>query len=306
MKRDCYYYVAHGKWIPLGKDLSIAKMKWAELEGVANNQTFNSALDKYLISTDFTKLAPNTQRSYQGAAKKLRDVFGRVSCKNITSAHIYQYLDQHPSKAVANIGLVVIKQSLEKARRYGWIQVNPANDIEKHTLQGRKRYLEDTEYQAIYKNASDTLKSIMTLAYLSGQRPIDIRKIEMSDIRDDGLYIHQQKTGAKQLFMWTDDLREAIRKAKEVKGIRLSKMLFVTVRGVAVSETTLWKWWKEACAKAGIKEAQFRDIRAKSATDAENEGQDYQAILGHTSKAMSDKYVKRFKTQKVQPLQRKI
>jgi integrase len=55
---------------------------------------------------------------------------------------------------------------------------------------------------------------------------------------------------------------------------------------------------------AGVPDAQFRDLRAKAATDAEAAGMDYQAILGHTTRAMSDRYVKAMRTIKAQPLRK--
>jgi integrase len=43
----------------------------------------------------------------------------------------------------------------------------------------------------------------------------------------------------------------------------------------------------------------FHDIRAKAATDSKGEGLDYQALLGHSKRDMSDRYVKARTTDKV-------
>jgi len=298
--------VVNDKWTPLGNNLNLARIRWAEFEGVSDSRTFNAALDKYLASSDFSSLARNTQKSYISSADTLRKIFGKTPCKAITPAHIYEFMDKYPSKAVANVGLCVIKNSMERARRSGWIQVNPGNSIDRHKMKPRGRYLEDHEYQTIYQHASDILKAAMKIAYFTGARQIDVIKMRLSDITEAGVYIMQQKTKKKQLFMWNDELKDAIDQAKAITRPIRGMTLFCSDSGGVYSDHHLYKHWKAACLKAGVEDAQFRDLRSKSATDAENLGQDYQAILGHTSKAMSDRYVKKFKVDRVQPLRKKI
>jgi integrase len=52
--------------------------------------------------------------------------------------------------------------------------------------------------------------------------------------------------------------------------------------------------------------AQFRDIRAKAATDAKKGGQDYQKLLGHANPAMSERYIKRREAVIAEPVRRKL
>jgi len=82
--------------------------------------------------------------------------------------------------------------------------------------------------------------------------------------------------------------------------------LLCTNKGQPYSYTTLNTWWLEAVEKSGIKDVVFHDIRGKSATDAKRSSIDYQALLGHTSKSMSDRYIKLEEAQRVESLQRKI
>ena len=82
--------------------------------------------------------------------------------------------------------------------------------------------------------------------------------------------------------------------------------LLCTERGRKYQYAKLNGMWIEARTSAGIEDAQFRDIRAKSATDAKRGGQDYQALLGHTTKAMSDSYIKLEDAQIVEPQRRSL
>ncbi len=305
-KGDYYYHVANRRWTALGKDLQIARIKWAELEGVTDNRNFSAALDRYLASDQYEKLAANTKRSYKTMSEVVRKVFGHMNCKSITPAHIYQFLEKYPSKGNANVGVNVIKNSLERARRLGWIIENPCVDIARNATVSRRRYLTDSEYQSIAQHANAALRAIMKVAYLTGQRQSDIIKMRLSDVTDEGIFVMQKKTGKRQLFTWTEELREAVADAKALERPIRGMTLFCTARGKPYNASNLRKAWDDARTKAGIPDAQFRDLRSKAATDAENTGQDYQAILGHTSKAMSDKYVKQYKVDKVTPLRKKI
>jgi len=51
-------------------------------------------------------------------------------------------------------------------------------------------------------------------------------------------------------------------------------------------------WWSAATEKAQVIDAHFHDIRGKAATGGKRVGLDYQALLGHSTKAMSDRYIK--------------
>lgn len=306
MKGKSYYHVANNKWTPLGQDEALAKIKWAQLEGVNNTDSFDAAIDKYLASKKFNDLAHNTKRSYLAQVADIRKVFGKVRCKNISASDIYLYMDKHPSSGGANNGLNVIIGALDSAIRAGWVHDNQGKLIKRHTIKGRGRYLEDDEYKLIYEQATPVLRSIMTVAYLTASRMVDVTKMLLSDIKENGVLVIQQKTGAKQLYMWTPELLEAVKYAKKLDRPIRGLTLFCTSRGKPYEHSNLRKLWREACTKAGIENAQFRDLRSKSATDAKEDGQDHQKLLGHTTKAMSDKYVKKFSVEKVEPLRRKI
>lgn len=306
-KGNSFYYVSGSTWEPLGQDYSVALLRWAENEGMPTKETLNSAIDLYFASSKFESLSDNTKTTYKSRAKNIRKIMGMRTCKSIEPLHIYAYMDKNPSNAGANQGLVVLYHALEEARKRGWIRDNPAVKIEKHGTKRRGRYITDEEYRKIYEAGTDLVKAVMKLNYLIGQRPIDIFKLRLQDITDEGIFIQQKKTDKKQLFTWTKELREAVDQAKALpRPVRNLTTLFCKTTGKPYDTREFRYQWKAACKLAGVENAQFRDIRAKAGTDAYNGGQDHQAILGHTTKAMSDTYVKQFKVDKVEPLRKKI
>jgi len=64
--------------------------------------------------------------------------------------------------------------------------------------------------------------------------------------------------------------------------------------------------WIAARTAAGIPDAQFRDIRAMAAKASKDGGQDFQALLGHTTRAMSERYIKGRQTVVAEPVRRKL
>jgi hypothetical protein len=57
---------------------------------------------------------------------------------------------------------------------------------------------------------------------------------------------------------------------------------------------------------AGVLDAQFRDIRVMAARQAEADGLDYQALLGHTTRKMSDRYLKGRRTVVAEPVRKRL
>jgi integrase len=77
-------------------------------------------------------------------------------------------------------------------------------------------------------------------------------------------------------------------------------------KGRQITKGRMERAWQAARAAAGVEDIQFRDIRAKSATEAERRGQDYQKLLGHTSAAMSERYLRGRRVERVEPLKGKL
>lgn len=307
IKGGAYYYVTVGqprKWIGLGKDLARARSMWAQLEsgGAVSGDHFPSLLQEWISSEQYTLLAAATKKTYQTLIDLLPKVFdGPIAA--VQPQHVAQFMDAHASKAQANIGRVILSNVFDMAIRRGIIPgPNPVKMIEKFTIKGRDRYLTDDEFTAIRTSANDVVRVAMDLAVLTGARITDVLKITLADCRDDGLYIQQHKTGKRQLFTWSDALREAIATARRLPRPIRGMHLLCTNRGKPYTYSAFYTIWSNACRKAGVVDVHFHDIRGKAATEAKRHGQDYQAILGHATQAMSDKYIKQRDIERIEPV----
>lgn len=309
-KGDMYYYVtstAPRKWIKLDENLGKARVKWAQIEngGVLSGSAFPVVLQEWLCGEQYLKLAPLTKKTYQTLIYVLPTVFDGPM-EAIKPVHVAQFMDAYPSKSQANIGRVILGNVFDYAIRRGLVDcINPAKAIKKHVIAGRTRHLTDAEFNAIRDKANDSVKVAMDIAYLTGARISDVLKIRFTDLQEDGLFIEQHKTKKRQLFTWTESLSEVISLARKIpRPVKNITHLLCTRVGKAYSYAAFYQVWSIAVANAGISDVHFHDIRGNAATEAKKQGQDYQAILGHASKSMSEKYIKAREIETVQTVKR--
>jgi integrase len=301
-KGDCYYYVTTTKprkWIRLDKSLAVAKQMWASLEGAGTPGTFESLANKFLA--ECTKyLAENTRRNYTSHGNILISVFGHMQLSEIKPHHIGNYLDRHSSPMSANIQIGLMSTMFERALRWGMADTNPCKGVRRNKMKPRDRYITDEEYRAIRNKAPDWLQVAMDISLLTALRESDVLKIKLADIDDQHLTVIQKKTKKRQTYVITEALNSAISKAKALdRGSVRSLYLIFDYSGRRYSEKMLQEKFRKARDEAGISDVVFHDIRAKAATDSKGEGLDYQALLGHSKRDMSDRYVKARTTDKV-------
>lgn len=308
LKSGTYYYVTSTKprkWISLGKDIGDAKKEWARLESDTGT-TGNLAplIDEYLSSDKFMSLAKNTQTQYKSVANQLKIRFEDFNVEDIRPKHIAAWQDAHHSKINANTGKSILASVLKIAIRRGLIDRNPASEISRINIKPRGRYITDEEYLAIKSHADPVLKAVMDLSYVTSSRISDVLAIRLSNITEDGMLVRQIKTKKLQLFQHNAALDKAIENAKAIDRPFRGLYLLCTMRGKPYSYNQLNLMWLDAREKAGVLDVHFHDIRGKSATDAKRDGMDYQALLGHATKAMSDRYIKIEDAQSIEPMRK--
>lgn len=309
-KGDVYYHVSSTlprKWTGLSTNLAEAKLKWAQLEGGYTDSTgLFTALAARYITECIDGMAESTKRQYRIQANVLDSVFGTMRLAEIKPLHIAQYLDNHKSKTSANNEMALMSAMFEKAMRWGWTDKNPIKGVKRNSVKQRDRYITDEEFISIRENAPDYLRCMMDVGYVTGMRISDIIAIKMQDISPDGIAVQQKKTGKRQLFTITPELDAVINAAKGLRRTVRSLYLICNKQGRQVKYCTFRIAFAAACEQAGVQDVHFHDIRAKAATDAKKLGQDYQRLLGHSNRAMSDRYVKTRETESVTPLKNKL
>lgn len=316
---ESYYYNGYDesgkRWeIPLGRDLNEAKRKWAELECKpipADVSVMRHLFDRYIRDVLPSK-APSTQRENLDAIRQLRVVFDDAPIDAISPHDIARYRDARSAKVRANREIALMSHVFNMAREWGYSQKeNPCRGVRKNKETPRDFYADKDVWNAVYALACDELKDAMDLNYLSGQRPADVLKMRVTDVKDGYLEVRQGKTKKfLRIMLENQGVRSELGHVIDRINARTHKMRSAFL--VSLPDGQPLKKWTlrtrfEAARNAAAKQAlaedretlaariaqfQFRDIRSKAASEIV----DVMAaskLLGHTDRQITEKVYRR-------------
>lgn len=288
-KHGAFYYVHRNKWTRLSDDYGDALRIYAGL--ISPNQGGMPALlDRFIGQA---KLAHKTLKTYRICVERLKTAFEAFEPNQVLPRHLYEYFTaKEVSDGMAAHFRSVMVGAMQLAVREGLVDRNLMREVEQFKSGKRERYLSNTEFATIREKATPTLRSIMDVCYMTGQRIGDVLAIKLADLTKDGIVFVQQKTGTKLCVGWSAELEEAVREAKSLHTCVRGLTLFHTRKGTPFAYWTIRTLWDRACKESGVENAHIHDIRAKAATDAKREGIDSKALLGHKSDAVHLRYLR--------------
>jgi integrase len=290
-KHGAYWHVRAGKWTRLSADLGEALHRYAAIISTVQG-SMPDVIDQALADKH-SRVKPNTFAQYAIAAKRLKEVFAEFAPGQVRRKHVKQLMEHlRATPNMANRIRTVLMIVMDYACDMELAESNPAREVKPYPEGKRGRYLDDAEYQAVHIAARPQLAAIMDIAYLTAQRIGDVLSIRRADLTDEGILFRQQKTEVPLLVRWNPDLRGAVERAKALHGNVKALTLFHSRRGDPLSYYTVRDQWDEACKRAGINDAHLHDLRAKGITDAKRQGKDPQRLAGHTSEAMTRRYLR--------------
>jgi integrase len=295
-----YYADLAGKRIPLGTDLARAIAAWERLtSGSAGPATFSRVAAAYRAEALPSK-ARATQEAYGHHLARLKEAFGDALLTDIEPQHLAQYFRLRSHKPAALLELAVFSAVWAWAAGEGYTSGPcPRALLRLEHPAPRSRYISDAEFAAIREAAPQWVADAMDLALLTGQRPGDILGWRLSDAQEGHLQVRQGKTGTRLRIALTGELA-ALLEAIRARPRRISGGWIVQdAAGQRVPVKRLGSAFQAAAAKAGVADVQFRDLRAKSASDSETLAA-AQDRLGHQSAAVTARVYRR--GPKVRPL----
>jgi len=307
---------------------------------VSNAMTFRVAAERYQREVLPTKARATQEVNIRELAWLLKFFDDPpVAMDEIQPVHVRQYMDWRVQETIkiklaANAARAATgKPTLPVAKDEGSVRANrekalfshiwnfarskgitsaanPCAGIKGYSEKGRDVYVEDDVYKSVHDAAEAPLRDAMDLAYLTGQRPADVLKLTRADIKDGAIGIRQNKTGAKLRIAVEGELAALLERisSRKVMGMGLVNM----PDGTPMSRSELRGALDRARAAASaaqpalaakIRQFQFRDLRAKAATDKEEAhgivaAQDQ---LGHSTATMTKHYVRHRKGKLVTP-----
>lgn len=290
-KNGGYFYVKRGKWHPLGRNRAKAMAAYGLLyEGEPGSmpELIAKAMEEITRS-----VKPNTAAQYRVAgrrlSKKLAD-FRPAEVTHSTVAGIRKDLAGTPN--MANRCITVLRMVFHYATENEIVATNPVIGAKRFTEKKRKRLLTPEEVEAIRAASGERLQLIIDLAIRTGQRIGDVLKIHRADLLPSGIRFEQKKTGAKLIIKWTDELREAASRAKALNQNIRALTLLANRRGKAPDYSTIKIQWDKARKAAGVPDANLHDLRAYAATHAKRQGLPPTPLLGHTTPAQTERYLR--------------
>lgn len=292
-------------WRKLSTDRAEALRLWAQLEGVREDDSsrlFSIIVKRYVREVYPTK-ALRTRKDNDKEFVNLLRVFGHMPIDAILPMHIREYMDLRGqvAKVRANREKALFSHVFNKAREWGYTAAqNPCQGVRGFRETGRSQYVTDAEFEKVKAHAHFTVADAMDLALLTGQRPADVLKMRCTDIRDGALWVTQNKTGARLAIEITGELASVIARISTRPRRAISAFLIQDENGQPVSQLALRTRFDKARQLAGVT-FQFRDIRAKAATDTGDLAHS-QKLLAHKNRDMTEHYVRSRVGERVRPL----
>jgi len=262
--------------------------------------------DKYMAEVVPTK-APRTQRDNCYEVRFLRAALSKMDPKAFKPRHGYAYYNTRKEKshrrALAEMAL--LSHVFTKAVEWGVVDENPCKQIRKQRPKPRQRYVTEQEYEAAYKIMPPMVQCAMDLAILTSLRPADLLGLERSNLIDAGIQIDTRKTGKRLIIQWSDELSRVVKRALGLPP-HIRQPVISNRRGKPYTVDGFNSIWyrrmKQAVADKEnplIESFQFRDLRAKSASDDTPESAT--ARLGHSDPRLTE-HIYRRKPALVRPL----
>lgn len=297
-----YYYVKRNKWHPLSKDYYRAVAQVAAREAPTDDWRDLVAMvyNRYEKRHKDGELASATIEQYRGVRARIEYGFHEFTPDIVTTADITAFLDLYEDTPnIANRMLTVIKAIFERAVRQGICAANPAYSVKRFDEGKRDRYLTDSEYKAIRAKANAHTRLIMDMCYLTAQRISDVLSIKHADISAEGIRFEQNKSKGKNkssrlLVESTPELVSLVKEAKALHRVEALSHYLFHPRGKSkpYSYRGIKDNFDRAKNRAKVENVTIHDIRAKAITDAKKAGLDPQALAGHKSAAMTERYIR--------------
>ncbi|MFJ2456374.1 tyrosine-type recombinase/integrase [Pseudomonas protegens] len=305
-KHGAYYLIRKGKWKRLGTDLQASLAEYAKLLDKTCQGGMPKLIDdalEHMRTRSKPPLKPNTIKQYETACERLKDAFADFEPREVLPRHVVA-LKMHMADTpnMSNRIISVLRAVFNFALEQQIVDSNPCTGVRRHPEHKRDRYITHAEFEAICANSSENMRAIYEMCYLTGQRIGDVLAIRLADISEDGIAFKQEKTNAKLLVQMTPDLEDLIARVKALPRKIRGLTLFCSPRGgKPVHYGSVKEAFAISCKKAGVKDATLHDLRAKSLSDTDDQGNDAQKLGGHTDAKMTQRYLRLRKINVGQP-----
>lgn len=281
-KHGRYYYVDRNRWHALSRVGAGVSALYDSLQAFTGDVpgTLGQIMALY-IARALPDLKPASRPEYVRIIQaRLLHHFGHMLPNALERTHVAQYLELRKREGApigGNRERAVLGSVLSWAMRFGWVDENVCLGVRRNKETPATRYVANDELRVVLDRAPQALTDLLAVAYLTGLRQTDLIILQKSAVSAKGITLRQSKDGKLRELTWTPALRFFIERATARSD---GPFVFVSERGKP------WSKWGLQSAMRRLKPGfQFRQLRAKAASDAEHN------VLGHDA-AMLTRYVR--------------
>lgn len=284
-KNGRYYYVDKNQWHPLTRISEGSTPLYAALQSFTTDRpaTYGQLMILY-IARALPDLREATRPEYVRIINaRLQHHFGHVILNRLQSSDVAQYLQirQDEGAAIgANRERAVLGSIISWGMRFGWCSSNPCFGVRRNREVPSRRYVTDSELTAAFERASEPMKDLLAVAFLTGLRQGDLRILTKANITARGIELRQSKDGKLRIIEWSAALKFFVERALTRAQEAQSEFVFVGERGRPYSMDGLQSAMRRL--SPGFR---FRELRPKAASDANHN------ILGHDAQMLT-RYVR--------------
>lgn len=304
-KHGAFWHKRGQKWTRLADltDSVTAFARYAEIEQTQDGQTVQDAINRYLVR-HVPNLSPATQKDYRRVCGLLSEWAGGMRLESLRTKHVAKMVDMQPTAAAARRAVAVLAGAYRLARHAGWVEHNPCEGVMLPKA-GKRDYVPSwDELDALRSEVSPQMAAAMDIALMTALRLGDMLRLTRADLSDGVLRAKVSKTKGVVSYALTDDLREALARAKV--GRPASMFLIPNSQGRAYTTSGWESNWQRAKRKAGFPHIRWHDLRARALTDAaRQQGRDYaQALAAHADGSTTEIYLRDRGEVAIEPLRR--
>lgn len=295
-RHGAYWYVKRGKWTRLGDNLTAALTEYARLIQPpigGCDELLERTLERCRERVKAGKMAENTVRQYAVAAKQLKKNLAEFTPMQVRPHHVAALLDMDRGKPnMANRKLSFLRLAFTHGLTWGLAELNPTYGVGRLEEAKRDRLVTMEEFRSVQGHAAPHLQIIMELAYLTGQRIMDVVKVKLADVTAEGMGFRQQKTGKRLIVKMTGEIQAVLDRAKAMHTNIRGLTIFHQRGGRPYSYGAIRDAFQRAVAKAGVSDYRLNDHRAMSLTAARGQGKNPTKLAGHRREATTDRYLR--------------
>jgi len=233
--------------------------------------TLVGLLDAYESSPDFTGLAERTRLDYRKHLRAIATEFGDFPQAALshrgTRAIFLAWRDElaNASRRGADYRFAVFARVMSWAADRGLVITNP--------LERRGRLYRATRVETVWTDDDEAqflakapahLHLALTLALWTGQRQGDLLRLTWSAYDGEVIRLRQRKTSVRMTIPVGQPLKAALDSVR-AKGTSAVTIL-ATEGGRSWTESGFRASWRKACARAGVRDVTFHDLRGTAVT----------------------------------------